>query len=85
MEYDFPEPVWPYANSEQLYPFHAFSSTPLPRSSNTFFCKIEIKVHVRDGPLEKLWGGRGIFEPQEIFSLSNSLYEFILGQGMNIF
>ena len=21
----------------------------------------------RDGPLEKLWGGRGIFEPQEFF------------------
>ena len=31
---------------------------------------------LRDGPLEKLWGGGGIFEPQEIFSLSNSLYEF---------
>ena len=31
----------------------------------------------RDGPLEKLWGGgRGIFEPQEFFLLSNSLYEF---------
>ena len=30
----------------------------------------------RDGPLEKLWGGRGIFEPQEFFSLSNSLYKF---------
>ena len=29
---------------------------------------------LRDGPLEKLWGGggRGIFEPQEFFSLSNS-------------
>ena len=22
---------------------------------------------LRDGPLEKLWGGRGIFEPQEFF------------------
>ena len=34
---------------------------------------------LRDGPLEKLWVGRrrrGIFEPQEFFSLSNSLYEF---------
>ena len=31
----------------------------------------------RDGPLEKLWGGgRGIFESQEFFLLSNSLYEF---------
>ena len=36
---------------------------------------------VRDGPLEKLWVGGGggwwgIFQPQEHFSLSNSLYEF---------
>ena len=32
---------------------------------------------VRDGPLEKLWGGGwGIFQLQELFSLSNSLYEF---------
>ena len=33
---------------------------------------------LRDGPLEKLLGGggRGIFEPQEFFSLSNSFYEF---------
>ena len=33
---------------------------------------------VRDGPLEKLWrgGGWGIFQLQELFSLSNSLYEF---------
>jgi len=21
MEYDFPEPVWPYANKQQLYPY----------------------------------------------------------------
>ena len=39
---------------------------------------------IRDGPLEKLWGGRGIFEPQEFFSLSNSLYEFFSGPCMNI-
>ena len=30
-------------------------------------------------------GGRGIFEPQEFFSLSNSLYDFFVGQGMNVF
>ena len=30
-------------------------------------------------------GGVGILELQEFFSLSNSLYEFILGGGMNIF
>ena len=30
-------------------------------------------------------GGGGIFELQEFFSLSNSLYEFILGRSMNIF
>ena len=30
-------------------------------------------------------GGRGIFEPQEFFLLSNPLYEFFLGHCMNIF
>ena len=38
------------------------------------------------GPLEKLCGGGGeggIFEPQEFFSLSNSLYEFFVGRSMN--
>ena len=35
---------------------------------------------LRDGPLKKLWGKWGIFEPQEFFSLSNSLYEFVLGR-----
>ena len=30
-------------------------------------------------------GGGGIFEVQEFFSLSNSLYEFFLGHSMNIF
>ena len=30
-------------------------------------------------------GRRGIFEPQEFFSLSNFLYEFFLGHSMNIF
>ena len=25
------------------------------------------RVQLRDGPLEKLWGGRGIFEPREFF------------------
>ena len=41
---------------------------------------------LRDGPLEKLWVGggggeaeEGNFEPQEFFSLSNSMYEFFLG------
>ena len=32
---------------------------------------------LRDGPLEKLWGGEGNFRAAEIFfSLSNSFYEF---------
>ena len=39
MEYDFPLPVCPYANSEQLYPFQALSSTPWPRSWKTTFYK----------------------------------------------
>ena len=43
-------------------------------------------VLLRDGPLEKLsGGGRGLLEPQEFFSSSNSLYEFSLGHSMNIF
>ena len=41
---------------------------------------------LRDGPLLKVMGeGWGIFEQQEFFSLSNSLYEFFLGRSMNIF
>ena len=42
----------------------------------------------RDGPLEKLSGGGGGGEfssRRNFFSLSNSLYEFILGHSMNIF
>ena len=39
----------------------------------------------RDGPLEKLWLGRGIFELQELFFVINSLYEFLLGESVNIF
>ena len=39
----------------------------------------------RDGPLEKgRGGGRGIFEPQEFFCLSNSLYDFFSNPCMNI-
>ena len=26
-----------------------------------------VNGYLRDGPLENLWGGRGIFEPQEFF------------------
>ena len=63
------------------------------RSFTITFTKTEAKnaetkknSSLRDGPLEKFWGeGREIFEPQEFFSLPNSLYEFFLGQGMNIF
>ena len=43
---------------------------------------------VRDGPLEKLWGGGGVGEfssRRDYFSLSNSLYEFFLGHSINIF
>ena len=47
--------------------------------------KIFGNIILRDGPLEKLSGEWGIFEPQEFFSLSNSLYEFFLGRSMNIF
>ena len=41
---------------------------------------------LRDGPLEKLWGGGGEFSScKNFFSLSNSLHEFYLGHCMNIF
>ena len=43
---------------------------------------------IRDGPLEKLWGGgeEGNFRAAGIFFLlSNSLYEYFLGHSMNIF
>ena len=40
---------------------------------------------LRDGPLEKLWGGGGEFSSRRnFFSLSNSLYEFFSGPCMNI-
>ena len=42
---------------------------------------------LRNGPLEKLWGGRGIFEPQEFFfryqipciNFFRPLHEYFLG------
>ena len=37
------------------------------------------------GPLEKLWGGGEFSSRRNFFLLSNSLYEFFLGQSMNIF
>ena len=42
---------------------------------------------VRHGPLEKLWGGGGgeFSSCRNCFSLSNSLYEFVLAHSMNIF
>ena len=45
-------------------------------------------MNIRGGPLENYgkggWGW-GIFEPQEFFSLANSLYYFFLGRSKNIF
>ena len=37
------------------------------------FCKDWTDLHVREGQLEKLWGGWGIFEPQEFFFVINFL------------
>ena len=42
-------------------------------------------VLLMDGPLEKLWGGGGFSSRRNLFSLSNSLYEFFLGHSRNIF
>ena len=47
--------------------------------------EISILNNVRDGPLEKLWGGGEFSSRRNFFSLSNSLYEFFLGHSMNIF
>ena len=75
-------------------------SLPLPRIPGSLLCPVAALVNhlrinqvpqdmplfsVRDGPLEKLWWAWGLFEPQEFFLLSNSLYEFFLGRSMNIF
>ena len=46
---------------------------------------ISVRTPLRDGPLEKLWGGGGeLSSPRNFFSLSNSLCEFFLGYSMNI-
>ena len=42
------------------------------------------RIVIKGRTIRKVMGG-GIFEPQELFSLSNSLYEFFLGRCMNIF
>ena len=49
--------------------------------------EIHKKVVFRDGQLKKLWGGGGgeFLSHMNVFSLSNSLYEFFLGRSMNIF
>ena len=57
----------------------------LNNNKNSVIKTLENISSLRDGPLEKLWGGRGIFKLQEFFSLSNSLYEFFLGHSVNIF
>ena len=62
--------VIPYPPSQPTCPFPA----PLPK-----------KDKIRDGPLEKLWGGGEFSSRRNFFSLSNSLHEFFLGHSMNIF
>ena len=42
-------------------------------------------MDVKGRTIRKFMGGRGIFEPEEFFSLSNSLYECFLGHSTNIF
>ena len=51
----------------------------------TIFQQEALNDNLRDGPLEKLWGGGGISRGRNFFSLSNSLYEFFLGLSMIIF
>ena len=58
----------------------SFKNTIPPSNIGGFdWSCIEMRpIKVRDGPLEKLWGEWGIFEPQEFFfgGVPNSLYEF---------
>ena len=42
-------------------------SCDLTHERDTYFLNISHIMYLRDGPLEKLWGRRGIFEPQEFF------------------
>ena len=65
-----------------------FCALNLPAKSSEVTADRRIHVALNsetfsDRPL--VMGRWGIFEPQEFFSLSNSLYELILGRSMNIF
>ena len=49
------------------------------RSFEIHLVRMKVETNIRDGPLEKLWGGegggggRGIFEPQEFFFVTKFL------------
>ena len=49
------------------------------------FWFILLSLRTQGRTIRKVMTGWGIFKLQEYFSLSNSLYEFFLGHGMNIF
>ena len=53
---------------------------------DSYMVIISVRTPLRDGPLEKLWGGGGgeFSSRRNFFSLSNSLCEFFLGYSMNI-
>ena len=52
----------------------------------TYFIFVHYPMKLSKGrTIRKVMGGRGIFEPQEFFSLSNFLHEFFLGHSVNIF
>ena len=51
---------------------------------NKFTMRFE-QLAIRDGPLEKLWCGWGIFEPQEFCFVIKFLVWIFLGHGLNIF
>ena len=55
-------------------------------SVQTFYQWILQNLNIRDGPLEN-YGGvvREFLNRRNFYSLSNSLYEFVLGRRMNIF
>ena len=61
---------WELGTFLRSYPEKSFPSTQgFQFFSYRWLCGDLFVFFLRDGPLEKLWGGRGIFEPQEFFFL----------------
>ena len=51
--------------------FH--TGNPVLSRPGAYLFLARLRESLRDGPLEKLWGGEGIFEPQEFFFVTKFL------------